>query len=120
MAGLLSVARAGLISVFLPKGMHTRVAMHSLATVSGVAVAVRTWTGDPVTALMWYAGGFVGFHVLMFPFCSLWMVMVGGMQRWVKGIVEEELIRYDLQTYDKQLHRILPADATEPPETRRP
>jgi hypothetical protein len=88
--------------------MHTRVTVHTLATATGALVVFRAWSGDPLAALAWYAGGFIGFHVAMFPFCSLWMVTVGGMQRWVKNIVEEELIRYDMVTYDKQLQRLLP------------
>ena len=55
-----------------------------------------------------YLGGFVGFHVIVCPFYSAWLAFAGGMHRWVQSIVEEELIRYDMKTYNAQLQRIMP------------
>jgi len=39
-------------------------------------------------------------------------------ERWVQGLVEQELIRFDLQTYERQLERVFPAAAEAPHDDR--
>ncbi len=57
----------------------------------------------------WYFGSFVGFHAAMVPFMAAWYMLSDRVELWIRGIVEEELIRFDLKTYDRQLKRVFPA-----------
>lgn len=99
----------GLRIVFVPRHVHARVAMHSLATVTSVAVAVRmTGTAPWWTGIFWYFGSFIGVHVVMMPFMAMWYMATDRVERWIRGIVEEELIRFDLHTYERQLKRVFP------------
>ena len=97
--------------VFMPRHVHARVAIHSMATVTGAVVAVRMgWGGAPVwAAIAGYCGGFVGFHIVLAPFMAAWYMAVGRVERWVRSIVEEELIRFDMKGYERQLQRVFPA-----------
>jgi hypothetical protein len=66
-------------------------------------------SGAPLwTGLAWYCGSFIGFHVVLMPFMAAWYAISNRIERWVRGIVEEELIRFDMHGYDGQLHRLLP------------
>jgi hypothetical protein len=96
--------------VFMPRHVHARVTIHSMATVTGAVVAVRMgWGGAPVwAALAWYFGGFVGFHIVLAPFMAAWFIAVDRIERWVRSIVEEELIRFDMKGYERQLQRVFP------------
>ena len=111
--------------VFVPRHVHARVALHSLATATGAIAAVRMGAGNPWWAwLAWYAACFIGAHVVMVPFMAAWYMATDRIARWVRGLVEEELIRFDLQTYDRQLKRVLSSPAAPlaepPPESSRP
>ncbi len=80
-----------------------------MATVTGVVFAVRMGSGAPLwTGVAWYVGSFVGFHVVLMPFMAAWYAVIHGIERWVRGIVEEELIRFDMRGYERQLQRLLP------------
>jgi hypothetical protein len=80
-----------------------------MATVTGAVVAVRMGWGGPLWAdVAWYFGGFVGFHFVLAPFMAMWYMMTDRVERWVRGIVEEELIRFDLKSYERQLKRVFP------------
>lgn len=96
--------------VFRPRHMHARVTIHSLATVTGAAVAVRMgWGGAPMWANMaWYCGGFVGFHIILMPFMAGWYMAVNRVEAWVRGIIQEELLHFEMKGYERQLLRMLP------------
>ena len=107
--------------IYVPQHMHTRVALHSAATVTGVVFAVRMGYGAPLwTGVAWYCGSFIGFHVVLMPFMAAWYAVSNRMERWVRGIVEEELIRFDMRGYERQLKRLVPhlkrLPDDEPPE----
>ena len=95
--------------VFVPRHMHARMAIHSLATATGAAVAFRMEPATWWIGLGWYAAAFVGAHAVMMPFMAAWYWARNRVERWVRSLVEEELIRFDLQTYERQLHRVFPA-----------
>jgi hypothetical protein len=100
--------------------MHTRVALHSMATVTGVVFAVRMGAGAPLwTGVAWYFGSFVGFHVVLMPFMAAWYAISNRFERWVRSIVEEELIRFDMRGYERQLQRLLP-HVSRPPDDEPP
>lgn len=92
----------------MPRSVRTRVVLHTCATASGAALAVGLWPSGLLMAVAAYVSGFVGFHVLLCPLYSMWLMFAEGLHRYVQGVVEEELIRYDMKTYDRQLQRILP------------
>jgi hypothetical protein len=95
--------------VFRPKHLHARVAIHSMATVTGAVVALRMGWGSPIWAdVAWYFGGFVGFHAVLAPFMAAWFMALDRIERWVRSIVEEELIRFDMKGYERQLSRVFP------------
>ena len=72
--------------------------------------------GTPMwLGMAWYFAAFVGFHVILAPFMALWFVAKDRVERWVRGIVEEELIRFDLKSYERQLQRVFP-NLTKPPD----
>jgi hypothetical protein len=80
-----------------------------MATVTGVVFAVRMGSGAPLWAgVAWYAGAFVGFHVVLMPFMAAWYAVAHSIERWIRAIVEEELIRFDMRGYERQLQRLLP------------
>lgn len=103
--------------VLYPGSMHSRMAVHSLATVTSTFVAVRMTTVGPLwwEGILWYFGSFVGLHVVMVPLMTAWHAVKAGFERRVRAIVEEELIRFDLQTYERQLERVFPPKP-KPPE----
>jgi hypothetical protein len=109
----------GLRIVFVPRHVHARTALHSVATVASLFVAFRMGSGSPWwTGVAWYCGSFVGVHAVMVPFMAAWYMASDRVERWIRGIVEEELIRFDLQTYERQLKRVfpgLPKPPDEPP-----
>jgi hypothetical protein len=92
-------------------------AIHSLATVTSTFVAIRMTTIGPLwwEGILWYFGSFVGLHVVMVPFMTAWHAAKSHFDRRVRTIVEEELIRFDLQSYQRQLERVFPPKR-EPPE----
>ena len=95
--------------VLAPETMRARVAIHSMATVTGVVFAVRMGWGGPLwTGVAWYFGSFIGFHVVLMPFMAAWFMVSNRIERWVRGIVEEELIKFDMKAYEGQLRRALP------------
>lgn len=96
--------------ILYPGSMHSRMAVHSLATVTSTFVAVRMTTVGPLwwEGIFWYFGSFVGLHVVMVPFMTAWHAAKQRLDRRVRAIVEEELIRFDLQTYERQLGRVFP------------
>jgi hypothetical protein len=106
----------GLQIVFVPRHLHARIAIHSMATVTGAVFAVRMGWGGPLWAgVAWYFGSFVGFHVVLCPFMAMYYMASDRIERWVRGIVEEELIRFDLRSYERQLQRVFPS-RTKPSE----
>ena len=106
----------GLQIVFVPRHLHARIAIHSMATVTGAVFAVRMGWGAPLWAgVAWYFGSFVGFHVVLAPFMAMWYMATDRIERWVRGIVEDEMIRWDLKSYDRQLQRVFP-NLIKPPE----
>jgi hypothetical protein len=67
--------------------------------------------------LMFFPGyliAFLGFHVAMVPIMTGWELVSGRLERWVRSIIEEEMIRVDLQNYERQLRRVFPG-RNEPP-----
>ena len=81
-----------------------------MATVTGAVFAVRMGWGGPMWAgMLWYFGSFVGFHVVLAPFMAMWYMATDRFERWVRSIVEDELMRWDLKSYDRQLKRLLPS-----------
>ena len=100
----------GLQLVFVPRHFHARVVIHSMATVTGAVVAIRMGWGAPLWAgVAWYFGSFVCFHIILAPFMALWYMATFRIERWVREIIEEELIRFDLRNYKRQLHSLLPS-----------
>jgi hypothetical protein len=82
--------------------MHARIALHSIATVTGIAFVLRTGLGSPWWILLaWYVGTFLGAHAVMVPFMAAWYMATGRIERWIRGIIEEEMIRVDLRMYDR-------------------
>lgn len=99
----------GLQIVFVPRHLHARIAIHSMATATGMVFAVRMGWGGPLWAgVAWYFGSFVGFHVVLCPLMAMWFMASDRVERWVRGIIEEELIRFDLKSYRGQLQRVFP------------
>lgn len=94
--------------VITPRHVHSRVALHSLATATSAVIALRMGSGNPWSGLAWYCGSFVGFHAVMVPFMATWYMLTDRVERWIRGIIEEELVRFDLKTYDRQLRRVFP------------
>lgn len=114
---MLKTGSKGLQFVFTPRHLHARIAIHSAATVTGAAVAVRMGWGAPMwLGMLWYFGGFVAFHVVFAPFMAMWYMATDRIARWVRGIVEEELTRWDLKSYERQLLRVFPSLAKTPDE----
>ena len=108
--------------VFVPRAMHARIAMHSFATATSAVVAARMGTlgNSWLTGIAWYFGSFVGIHVVFASFLAAWFVACDRADRWVRGIIEEELIRFDLRTYERQMHRVFPALSKAPDERVEP
>ncbi len=80
-----------------------------MATATGLAFAFRMGSGAPLwTGVAWYFGSFVGFHVVLMPIMATWYAIVNRVERWVRGIIEEELIRFDMHGYERGLQRLLP------------
>ena len=103
--------------VFVPRHVHARVAMHSLATVASGTVAVRMAFGGPWwIGVAWYFGSFLAIHAAMVPVLAMWYMVCDRYEGWIRGIVEQELIRFDLQSYDRQLKRVLPEGREVTPE----
>ena len=101
---------------FVPHHMHARMAMHSAAMVIGALLAVRLGTGGLWwTYVTWYVAAFVGFHVALIPLLATWFTAQIRFERWIQSLVERELIRFDLQNYDRQLKRVL-ASTKQPPD----
>jgi hypothetical protein len=68
--------------------------------------------------LMFVAGyflAFVGFHVVMVPVMTGWHFMSTRVERWVRSIIEEEMIKVDLQDYQRQFRRVFPG-RNDPPK----
>jgi hypothetical protein len=96
--------------VFMPRHVHARITIHSMATVTGAVMAVRMGWGAPLWAdVAWYCGGFLGFHAALAPVMAAWFMLLDRAERWVRSIVEEELLRFDMRSYERQLQRVLPA-----------
>lgn len=111
----------GLQIVFVPRHLHARIAIHSMATVTGAVFAVRMGWGAPLWAgVAWYFGSFIGFHVVLAPFMALWYMLTFRVERWIRGIVEEEVIRFDLRSYEGQLQRLLPSIRKSPADEENP
>lgn len=103
--------------IYVPRHVHARVAIHSMATATGLAFAFRMGSGAPIwTGVAWYFGSFIGFHVVLMPFMAAWYMISDRFERWVRSIVEEELIRFDMRGYERQLHRLLPLVGRPPDE----
>lgn len=100
---------AGTEAAFAPKTKPRRMAMHSFATAAGVAGAIRMDAAHSLLlGIAWYAGFFFCAHVAVVPFTTAFYMLRARVERWVRGIIEEELIRFDLRTYQRQLHRVFP------------
>jgi hypothetical protein len=108
-------------SIVMPRHVHDRLIMHSLAAATGIAVVVRTSGGGSFwNASLLYMGSFVGFHLAATPFVVGWIYARARFERFVRSIVEEELIRFDLRNYDRQLKRLLPSDERNRDDILRP
>jgi hypothetical protein len=110
----------GIRSTFAPKHTSSRIAMHGIATAAGIAGAWRFGADSRAIAfLLWYVAFFVLSHVVMVPMVAGWHMARDRIDRWVRGIVEEELMVFDLKSYRRQLFRVFPAaqrpDDEEPP-----
>ena len=104
--------KRSLRSIVVPRHVHDRFIVHSMAAATGIAVVVRASGGGSwLNASLLYMGGFVGFHLVLAPFVMGWVYAKTRFEQFVRAIVEEELIRFDLRNYDRQLKRILPPDA---------
>ena len=100
---------------FVPQHMHARMGLHSAAMITGALLAVRLGTGGLWwTYVGWYLAAFVGFHVALIPLLATWFTAQIRFERWVQSLVEQELIRFDLQAYDRQLKRVLTANRQPP------
>jgi hypothetical protein len=97
--------------VFMPRHVHARMAIHSMATVTGSVVAVRLgWGGAPIWAdVAWYCGGFIGFHIALAPLMAGWFLMMHRAESWIRSVVQDELMRFEMKSYELQLQRMLPA-----------
>jgi hypothetical protein len=99
----------GIRSSFAPRRMKSRMVMHGLATVAGIIGAWRFGFGAPLLlGILWYVAFFVLAHVACVPVIAGWYAVRDRTERWVRGIIEEELIGFDLRTYQRQLHRVFP------------
>lgn len=106
---------------FVPKHMNARMALHSGAAATGAACALRMGYGGPWWGYVaWYLGSFVGFHFVLIPFLAAWLMMQMRVERWIRSLVEQELIRFDLQTYKRQFERVFPAASEAPPDDQTP
>jgi hypothetical protein len=93
---------------FGPERAHARLALHAFAMATGMLIAARMGTeGLPLTYVAWYCVTFVAFHVVLVPVLAAWWTAQRSFEGWIRSLVEQELIRFDLQTYDKQLKRLL-------------
>jgi hypothetical protein len=83
--------------------------VHVTATLFGVFAATYcAWTnGGWWWAVAAYWGAFFGVHVAMVPVMTAGYAFERRISKMVRSVVEEELIRYDLQTYGKQLERVM-------------
>ena len=83
--------------------------MHAIATLVGAIAAVRfTWGAPLWQSLVVYAAFVFVAHIACVPFMTAWAMMVAAVERWVRSLIEEELIRFDLRTYQHQLARVFP------------
>ena len=106
--------------VFVPRHFHARVVIHRRRP-SPERSWRFAWAGRPLWAgVAWYFGGFVGFHVVLAPFMAMWYMATDRVERWVRSIVEEELIRFDLRSYQGQLQRLMPGTRKPPPDKEEP
>ena len=102
--------------VLYPSRVHSRIAVHSLATAASAFLAIRMDAGFPWWyGFFWYFGSFVGVHIFMIPFMTAWHAAGVYLNRRVRAIVEEELIRFDMRTYQQQFDRVF-TRRTGPPE----
>lgn len=86
-----------------------RTLLHTVAAVAAACLSVRTAAGAPwwIVALETLAA-FAGCIVAMAPLGIAWCAASDALTRHVRALVEEELVRFDLQNYDRQLARIMP------------
>jgi len=97
--------------------MESRAAVHTVATVASLSVAFRMAFGGPIwSGIAWYFGAFVGVHVVMVPLMTAWHAVLERFDRRIRSLVEEELIRFDMHTYQSQLRRVFPTHQPKPPE----
>jgi hypothetical protein len=97
--------------------MESRAAVHTIATIASLSLAFRMAFGGPIwAAIAWYFGAFVGVHVVMVPIMTAWHAMLERFDRRVRSVVEEELIRFDMHTYQRQLQRVFPPQPKAPEE----
>ena len=83
--------------------------MQSVATATSAVVAVRMGIGSSwLAGIAWYFGSFVGLHVMFASGLAAWYLACDRAERWVRAIIEEELIRFDLRSCERQIQRILP------------
>jgi len=95
--------------IIYPRTNVTRAIVNVLATLAAVGIVVKLGLGSAWWVILaWYLATFVGFHVLMVPLLTLCHEISKRFDRYLRSIIEEELIRFDLQNYEKQLRRVFP------------
>jgi hypothetical protein len=88
--------------------VHERMAIHAVAMAGAMLVAARLGTGGvPSTYIAWYCVLFVGFQLVLVPALAARRNARRRFDDWVRLQVEQEMIRLDLQSYDRQLKRLL-------------
>lgn len=107
---ILQYVAAGVRHTFAPTTPTKRTVVHGIATIAGILAAVRFAPQHaPLGAVAWYALVFFGAHAAMVPIVSVYFMLRDRADRFVRSIVEEELIRFDLRTYQRQLSRVFPS-----------
>ncbi len=105
--------------VLYPGSTHSRTAMHAFAAAASTFLVFRMATGGPVWAgFAWYFGTFVGVHALMVPVMTAWHALLDRVDRYIRGVIEEELTRFDMRSYRADLERLLPRVPDGPPEPK--
>jgi hypothetical protein len=97
--------------------------MHGVATALGTAgtiSALRLQGGSSWSLLAWYFVFFGAAHVVMVPILTAWFAVVDRIERWIRLVVERELIRIDLRTYQNTLERVFPGSVDARDETDSP
>lgn len=114
---MLEYLSLGVRKAFMPRRMGSRALMHGVATIAGIFGAWRFGGGFPALSfLVWYVAFFFLAHLAAIPLLTGWYMARDRAERWIRGIIEEELIHFDLKTYQRQLSRVFPGMKKPPDE----